>query len=63
MPEFQSDEDAINELGLLFRNISMYPILLVLDDVWPGSEGLVDKFRFQLPDYKILYFLTGESET
>ncbi|XP_039690384.1 probable disease resistance protein At5g66900 isoform X1 [Medicago truncatula] len=54
MPEFQSDEDAINELGLLFWKISIYPILLVLDDVWPGSESLVEKFKFKLPDYKIL---------
>ena len=27
---------------------------MVLDDVWPGSECLLDKFRVILPDYKIL---------
>lgn len=30
------------------------PILLVLDDVWQGSESLVEKFKFQISDYKVL---------
>ena len=30
------------------------PMLLVLDDVWPGSEALVEKFKIDIPDYKIL---------
>lgn len=30
------------------------PILLVLDDVWRGAELLLQKFRINLPDYKIL---------
>ncbi|CAI8609217.1 unnamed protein product [Vicia faba] len=54
VPEFQSDEDAVNELGLLLKKIEGRPILLVLDDVWPGSEDLVEKFQFQISDYKIL---------
>jgi hypothetical protein len=54
VPEFQTDEDAINRLGLLLRQVGRNPILLVLDDVWPGSEGLVERFKFQMPDYKIL---------
>ncbi|CAL0312787.1 unnamed protein product [Lupinus luteus] len=54
VPEFQSNEDAINQLGFLLRKIGESPILLVLDDVWPGSEPLVEKFKFQLSDYKIL---------
>jgi len=54
VPEFQSDEEAINKLGLLLRKSESTPILLVLDDVWHGSEDLVEKFKFQLPDYKIL---------
>ncbi|XP_004509177.1 probable disease resistance protein At5g66900 [Cicer arietinum] len=54
VPEFQSDEDAVNRLGLLLRKIEGSPILLVLDDVWPGSEDLVEKFQFQISDYKIL---------
>jgi hypothetical protein len=54
LSEFQSDEDAINKLGLLLKKIEGSPILLVLDDVWPGSEDLVEKFQFQISDYKIL---------
>ncbi|CAL0312789.1 unnamed protein product [Lupinus luteus] len=56
VPGFQSDEDAINRLGLLLRQVGVggSPILLVLDDVWPGSEALVEKFKFQMKDYKIL---------
>ncbi|XP_027348723.1 probable disease resistance protein At5g66900 [Abrus precatorius] len=56
VPEFQSDEDAINRLGLLLRRVGVgeRPILLVLDDVWPGSEGLIEKFKFQISNYKIL---------
>ncbi|XP_024639595.1 probable disease resistance protein At5g66900 isoform X3 [Medicago truncatula] len=52
--DFINDEDAINRLGNLLREVGKNPILLVLDDVWPGSESLVEKFKFKLPDYKIL---------
>ncbi|WJX55428.1 hypothetical protein P8452_41196 [Trifolium repens] len=54
VPEFHSDEDAINRLGVLLRQVGKNPILLVLDDVWPNSEGLVEKFKFKMSDYKIL---------
>ena len=47
VPEFQSDEDAVNRLGVLLRNIGRSPMLLVLDDVWPGSEALVEKFKIR----------------
>lgn len=58
--EVRSDEDAINQLGQLFKQIGgcpeKEPILLVLDDVWsPGLEAFVQKFRFkEIPEYKIL---------
>ncbi|XP_057416188.1 probable disease resistance protein At5g66900 [Lotus japonicus] len=55
MPEFRSDEDAKNQLENLLKLIGKSgPILLVLDDVYPGSESLVDNFVFQIPNYKIL---------
>jgi hypothetical protein len=54
VPDFQSDKDAINQLGHLLSQFEKSKILLVLYDVWPGSEGLVEKFKFKLPDYKIL---------
>ncbi|XP_030956773.1 probable disease resistance protein At5g66900 [Quercus lobata] len=51
--EFQSDEDAINQLEQLLNQIGQ-PILLILDDVWPESESLIDKFKFNIPNYKIV---------
>jgi hypothetical protein len=42
-------------LGHLLKDVvGSEPILLVLDDVWPDSEGLVEKFKFKMSDYKIL---------
>jgi hypothetical protein len=54
VPEFQSDEDAVNRLGLLLKKVEGNPLLLVLDDVWPSSETLVEKLQFQISDSKIL---------
>ncbi|KAK7263085.1 hypothetical protein RJT34_30669 [Clitoria ternatea] len=54
VPQFQNDEDAINQLGVLLRKFEGSPILLVLDDVWPGSDALVEKFQFRISEYKIL---------
>ncbi|XP_028764114.1 probable disease resistance protein At5g66900 [Neltuma alba] len=53
-PEFSSDEDAINRLGFLLTQFGGRPILLVLDDVWQGSETIVEKFKFQISNYKVL---------
>ncbi|KAK7331130.1 hypothetical protein VNO77_25344 [Canavalia gladiata] len=54
VPEFQSDEDAVNQLEHLLNAIGKSPILLVLDDVWPESVSLVDNFVFHIPNYMIL---------
>ncbi|KAL4644912.1 hypothetical protein ACB092_02G198200 [Castanea dentata] len=48
-----TDEDAIDSLPLL-NHIGPDSILLILDDVWLGSESLPEKFKFDIPDYKIL---------
>ena len=55
-PEFliQSDDDAFYQLPQLLNHITPNPILLILDDVWLGSEYLPEKFKFDLPNYKIL---------
>ncbi|KAI9165019.1 hypothetical protein LWI28_006129 [Acer negundo] len=52
VPTFQTDEAAINDLERLLKCFGQKAILLVLDDVWSGS--LVQKFKFRLPNYKIL---------
>jgi hypothetical protein len=54
VPEFQSDEDAINHLQELPKQVGSDPMLLILDDVWPGSEPLLEKFKFHMPKSKIL---------
>ncbi|KAK6128941.1 hypothetical protein DH2020_037315 [Rehmannia glutinosa] len=55
---FQSDEDAINQLEQLFqRHIRQNPVLLVLDDVWSsssGEESLIEKFMLNRPCFKVL---------
>uniref|UniRef100_A0A7N2MIC0 NB-ARC domain-containing protein n=1 Tax=Quercus lobata TaxID=97700 RepID=A0A7N2MIC0_QUELO len=53
-PEFQSDEDAINQLEVLLTHIGSSPILLILDDVWSGSEFRLEKFKFDIPKFNIL---------
>ncbi|KAK4262257.1 hypothetical protein QN277_027839 [Acacia crassicarpa] len=52
--EPQNDEEAVDQLKLLLKQIGKDPTLLVLDDVWDRSEPLVDDLRMQLPDFKIL---------
>ena len=52
--QIQCDEDAIDQLSQLLNHLTPNPILLILDDVWLGSESLPEKFKFNLPNYKIL---------
>ena len=52
--EIQSDEDAIEQLQQLREHTGSDPILLILDDVWLGSESLPEKFGFKIPNYKIM---------
>lgn len=52
--EFQSDEDAKNQLESRLKRIGSGRILLVLDDVWSKSESLIQKFMFRIPGYKVL---------
>nr|POE89724.1 putative disease resistance protein [Quercus suber] len=42
------------KLPQLLNHIGPNPILLILDDVWLGSESLPEKFKFNIPKYKIL---------
>ncbi|CAA7056902.1 unnamed protein product [Microthlaspi erraticum] len=56
---FANDPQAVVALRTLLEGLKG-PILLVLDDVWPGAESMLLKFRMDLPDYKIL--VTSRSE-
>ncbi|TXG59495.1 hypothetical protein EZV62_014068 [Acer yangbiense] len=52
VPTFQTDEAAINDLERLLKSFGQKATLLVLDDVW--SESLVQKFKLNLLNYRIL---------
>ncbi|PRQ38234.1 putative powdery mildew resistance protein, RPW8 [Rosa chinensis] len=65
---FQSEEIALDRLQQLLNNTEEDPVLLVLDNVWPGNrtESLLASFRFkesEMSNYKILvtsrYMLPG----
>lgn len=54
-PAFESCEDPGYKLRDLLRQVgASRPILLVLDDVWSGSEQLVEKFKVPISNLKIL---------
>ncbi|GKA46293.1 probable disease resistance protein [Tanacetum coccineum] len=52
--EFQTDEEAKNQLENMLRQMGSQRILLVLDDVWSESESLIQDLKFTIPGYKIL---------
>ena len=61
VPEFETDEDAINELKQLLENQAQKaPVLLVLDDVWGGPDSVESEFplhkfvEFKIPKCRIL---------
>ncbi|KAJ9669983.1 hypothetical protein PVL29_026511 [Vitis rotundifolia] len=54
VPGFQNEEDAVNQLELMLkRKVESGRILLVLDDVWSGSETVLAKFK-KISGYKVL---------
>ncbi|XP_062002264.1 probable disease resistance protein At5g66910 [Rosa rugosa] len=60
VPVFQDELTAVKWLQTFLKEEGQHPLLLVLDDIWSGSESLLDKFQFEMPDYKIL--VTSRSE-
>ncbi|KDP37107.1 hypothetical protein JCGZ_06163 [Jatropha curcas] len=60
MPQLKTNEDAIKGLEQFLKEIGPKPILLVLDDVWSGSEALLENLNFQIDNYKI--FVTSRFE-
>ncbi|KAL6312763.1 hypothetical protein AAG906_020559 [Vitis piasezkii] len=61
VPGFQNEEDAVNQLELMLkRKVESGRILLVLDDVWSGSESFLTKFNFQISGCKVL--ITSRNE-
>ncbi|KAF1874300.1 hypothetical protein Lal_00013738 [Lupinus albus] len=54
VPVLINDEHAIIQLKGLLMEIGKSPMMMVLDDVWHGSESLIEAFQVNLPVYKIL---------
>ncbi|XP_021809439.1 probable disease resistance protein At5g66900 [Prunus avium] len=55
VPALQDEAIAFNWLQEFLKKTGQDPLLLVLDDVWLGSESLLDKFgEFKRPNYNIL---------
>lgn len=54
-PELVSGQDhAVVLLKRLMKKIGESPTMLVLDNVWSGSDSVVEEFLVQSSDYKIL---------
>ncbi|KAJ8770685.1 hypothetical protein K2173_021332 [Erythroxylum novogranatense] len=60
VPKYRNDNDLVVLLENFFRNMTSEPVLLVLDDLWSGSEYILDKLNFQIENYRIL--VTSRSE-
>ncbi|RVW57586.1 putative disease resistance protein [Vitis vinifera] len=55
VPKFQNEEDAANQMELkLKKKEESGDVLLVLDDVWCGSESLLAKFKFRTSKSKVV---------
>ncbi|XP_048431278.1 probable disease resistance protein At5g66900 isoform X2 [Pyrus x bretschneideri] len=61
VPTFQNEVSTVTWLQHFLKKEGQNPILIVLDDVWSGSESLVQKFdQFKTENYKFL--VTSRSE-
>ncbi|RXH75273.1 hypothetical protein DVH24_029994 [Malus domestica] len=55
LPAFENEDMAANWLQQFLMESRQNPLLFVLDDVWSGSESLLEKFdQFKFSNYKIL---------
>ncbi|KAM5576421.1 putative disease resistance protein [Rosa sericea] len=55
VPDFQNEATAVSWLQQFLKKTGQNPMLLVLDDVWAGSEFILEKFdELKMSDYKIL---------
>ena len=59
VPEFQNEVHMFQWIQT-FRKERPNPLLLVLDDIWSGSESILESFQFETSNYKIL--VTSRSE-
>nr|XP_011467772.1 PREDICTED: probable disease resistance protein At5g66900 isoform X2 [Fragaria vesca subsp. vesca] len=60
VPTFQNEVNAVQGLQQFLKDEGGKPLLLVLDDVWSGSDSLLCKFDCKMAKMKIL--VTSRSE-
>ena len=61
VPTFQNElASPVKWLQKVQKEKGDDPLLLVLDDIWSGSESLLEMFEFKMSNYKIL--VTSRSE-
>ena len=60
VPTLQNEVHAVQWLNTFFKEETQNPLLLVLDDVWSGSESLLENFQFEISNCKVL--VTSRSE-
>ncbi|XP_004297332.1 PREDICTED: probable disease resistance protein At5g66900 isoform X2 [Fragaria vesca subsp. vesca] len=60
VPTFQNEVNAVQGLQQFLKDEGGKPLLLVLDDVWSGSDSLLHKFDCKMAKMKIL--VTSRSE-
>ncbi|PRQ53791.1 putative powdery mildew resistance protein, RPW8 [Rosa chinensis] len=60
VPTFQNGVFPVKWLQQIVKEKGNDPLLLVLDDVWSGSESVLQTFEFKMSNYKIL--VTSRSE-
>ncbi|XAR57823.1 hypothetical protein NMG60_11026099 [Bertholletia excelsa] len=54
LPDFQTEEEAIDQLECLLMPFGSNPVLLVLDDLQTGLELFIDGLTCQIPKIKVL---------
>ncbi|XP_015890041.3 probable disease resistance protein At5g66900 [Ziziphus jujuba] len=54
LPSSVNEANAVDIFRQLLNQLGPDPTLLVLDDVWEGSESLIQNLDLQIKDYKIL---------
>ncbi|XP_062014526.1 probable disease resistance protein At5g66900 [Rosa rugosa] len=60
VPSLQNEVNVVQWLQKFWTDAENKPLLLVLDDVWFGSESLLNKFQCRMANIKIL--VTSRSE-
>ena len=59
VPKFRNEVHMFQWMET-FRKERPNPLLLVLDDIWSGSESILESFQSEMPNHKILVISRSE---